>query len=59
MNFIRNSRPDTRIVRWTGFTLTELMIVIVIIGLLASIAIPVVVKARDNTRLNVTYHYLR
>jgi prepilin-type N-terminal cleavage/methylation domain-containing protein len=59
MIFIRNSRPDTRIVRWTGFTLTELMIVVAIIGLLAAMAIPKFVKARDNTRLNVIYHNLR
>ena len=59
MIFIRNSRPDTRIVRWTGFTLTELMIVVAIIGLLAAIAMPVFVKARDNSRLNVIYHNLR
>jgi prepilin-type N-terminal cleavage/methylation domain-containing protein len=59
MIFIRKSRPDTRIVRWTGFTLTELMIVVAIIGLLAAIAMPAFVKARDNTRLNVIYHNLR
>lgn len=59
MIFNRNSRPDTRIVRWTGFTLTELMIVVSIIGLLAAIAIPFFVKARDNSRLNVIYHNLR
>jgi prepilin-type N-terminal cleavage/methylation domain-containing protein len=59
MIFIRHSRPDTRIVRWTGFTLTELMIVVAIIGLLAAIAMPAFVKARDNSRLNVIYHNLR
>jgi prepilin-type N-terminal cleavage/methylation domain-containing protein len=59
MIFIRRSRPDSRIVRWTGFTLTELMIVVAIIGLLAAIAMPAFVKARDNSRLNVIYHNLR
>jgi len=59
MLFYRDSRPDTRIVRWTGFTLTELMIVVAIIGLLATIAMPAFVKARDNSRLNVIYHNLR
>jgi len=59
MIFIRNSRPDTRIVRWTGFTLTELMIVVGVIGLLAVIAMPVIVKARDNSRLGVIYRNLR
>ena len=50
MIFIRSSRPDTRIVRWTGFTFTELMIVLAIIGLLAVIATPAFVRARDNSR---------
>ena len=59
MIFIRNSRPDTRIVRWTGFTLTELMIVVAVIGLLAALAMPAFVKARDNSRLGVIYLNLR
>ncbi len=59
MIFIRKSRPDTRIVRWTGFTLTELMIVVAIIGLLAAIAMPAFVKARDNSRLGIIYRNLR
>lgn len=59
MIFSRNSRPDTRIVRWTGFTLTELMIVVTIIGLLATLAMPLFVKARDNSRLGVIYRNLR
>jgi prepilin-type N-terminal cleavage/methylation domain-containing protein len=59
MLFCRKSRPDTRVVRWTGFTLTELMIVVAIIGLLAAIAMPTFVKARDNSRLNAIYHNLR
>lgn len=53
MIFIRSSRPDTRIVRWTGFTFTELMIVVAIIGLLAVIATPAFVKARDHSRPGV------
>lgn len=59
MIFNHNPPPDTRIVRWTGFTLTELMIVVAIIGLLAAMAIPKFVKARENSRLNVIYHNLR
>jgi len=35
-----------------GFTLVEIMIVVAIIGLLAAIAIPNFVKARDKARTN-------
>lgn len=34
-----------------GFTLIEIMIVVVIIGVLLSVAMPGFTKARDNTRL--------
>ena len=42
-----------------GFTLTELIIVVAIIGLLATLAVPSMAKARDNSRLNVIYGNLR
>ena len=43
----------------SGFTLVEMMIVVGIIGLLSSIALPSFVKARDSSRLNIIYSNLR
>jgi type II secretion system protein G len=42
----------TQMVRKAGFTLVEIMIVVAIIGLLAAIAIPNFVKARDKAQQN-------
>ena len=44
--------------RW-AFTLTELMLVLAIIALLAGLALPNLAKARDTSRLNSIYDNLR
>ncbi len=50
---------QTKHIRRTGFTLVEIMIVVAIIGLLAAIAIPNFIKARQSSQRAACVNNLR
>ncbi len=54
-----NSSIGTKAVRRAGFTLTEMMIVVALVGLLATIAIPMFVRARSTSQQNACINNLR
>ena len=59
MNFFNFKAEDSRKTHTAGFTLIEVMIVIAITGILASIAVPNYIKYREKARIEVAITEMR
>jgi len=55
---MRRNQPEGNRRRGSGFTLVEIMIVIAIIGMISAIALPNLIKARENSQATLCTEWL-